>query len=221
MRIAPPLASPDSALALASCLQQSGWRLLEHRTRANGVGVSSAAVQEGASKRAAPPRSRPSPVIGRPQRRPRDDCIRPPEITRSGRRRVIGYARNAIAPPPPVRRSHPPALGSSPTTALGGHSMAREPATEPSAEASTAVRSNRLCVCKALFCTSPRAPCNRRAPGRSGSGRGRVGGALSVESSVRKQQSRPVIEATPGCCWQPGAAACIDRGCRLDYAASP
>jgi hypothetical protein len=41
--------------------RQSGCRLLGHRTRANGVGVSSAALQEDASKRAAPQRSRPRP----------------------------------------------------------------------------------------------------------------------------------------------------------------
>jgi hypothetical protein len=63
MPVAPPLASPGSALAVASRPRQSGWRLLGHRTRANGVGVSSAALQEGSSKRALPQRSRPSPVI--------------------------------------------------------------------------------------------------------------------------------------------------------------
>jgi hypothetical protein len=64
MPIVPPVASPGSALAVASRPQQSGLRLLGHRTRANGSGVSSAALRDGASKPASPQRLHPTPVIG-------------------------------------------------------------------------------------------------------------------------------------------------------------
>ncbi len=69
MPIVPPVPSPDLAVAVAGCRpQQSGWRLLGHRTRANEVGVSSAALRDDSSKRGALQRSRPIPLIGFPRR---------------------------------------------------------------------------------------------------------------------------------------------------------
>jgi hypothetical protein len=83
MPIAPSLARPGSALAVASRPPQSGWRLLGHRTRANGAGVSSAALPDGASKHAfraligSDPRDRPSPAPHRRDRFRRRALVRP------------------------------------------------------------------------------------------------------------------------------------------------
>ena len=66
MPIVPPLASPGSALAVASRPRQSGWRLLGIAPEQTGLELAQLPCGKGASKRAAPQRSRPSPVIGRP-----------------------------------------------------------------------------------------------------------------------------------------------------------
>ena len=106
MPIVPPVPSPNLALAVPSRPQQSGRRLIGHRTRAKEVGVRSAALRDDSSKRGALQRSRPIPLIGFP-RRPNGMIATDGERSRDPPSRRDRNATHAIVSVARLRRTTP------------------------------------------------------------------------------------------------------------------